>query len=130
MSRRLAASLTAFTLVVLAGLGGSCATAEYGKSAQQDVVLSVENRNWNDAVIYSVRGGVNTRLGGVTSIKTATFNIKYTNLSFGAMQLYIRFIGSPDVFLTPQVAVMPGQHVRLVIEHYLPLTTIIPQGGS
>lgn len=90
------------------------------------VILHVQNHNWSDAVIYVVRSGARMRVGDVTANGEKSMSVPYLFTNSGTLQLYVRFIGSGATLVTPPIPVVRGQHVEVVLENYVPLSTVFP----
>ena len=79
--------------------------------------MSVENRNWQDVVIYAIHDGTRTRLGTVTAATTASFFLKSLVVHAGSeLQFVAHAIGERRMFASERVLVQPGQHVEWLLE--------------
>lgn len=82
--------------------------------------IVVENRGWGDLRIYVVRGGMRLRLGTVTSMNSATFDLTREQLAPGAViQVLAEVIGSSDRIATERVRAEPGLVIEWAVENVL-----------
>ena len=83
--------------------------------AKSTATLYVQNDNWMDVVVYAVRGGSRFRLGEVTSIQSAVFELP--SVALGASSgLYflvdpIGAITNERMFATDDIMVAPGHTI-------------------
>lgn len=88
--------------------------------AGTETTVEVTNHNWADMVVYAVRGGTRYRLGMVTSMSTARFEIPGMVVNgSGGVSLAADPVGSTDVFVTQPMQVVPGQRVEFNIENHI-----------
>lgn len=121
---RLSVKTLAFVtaVVALSACGGSRTSSTPGSAQpaqkQEPTTLVVENRGWVDMTIYVIRGPQRQRLGIVPATSTRRFVIP-SSLIFGVTPL--RFLADPigsDVTpVSNEIAVTPGQEVRLLIPY-------------
>ncbi|MGE0161055.1 MAG: hypothetical protein AB7T31_16790 [Gemmatimonadales bacterium] len=98
-------------LAFAAGCASTGRPVEEGTS--EDVEVTVENQNYNDAVIYAIWGaGPRDRLGMVTGNTTQTFTTAVRG--GGDMRLEVDLIAGNDV-ATHSMGVYEGDQVELVI---------------
>jgi len=90
------------------------------------VTIEVENRNWNRATVYSIRGVTRVRLGDVETNQRKIYTIDGPVVTaVGTIQIYVRFFASRATYTFPALGVQPGDRVFVVIENYLPLSWIL-----
>lgn len=109
--------------------------------AETTLVLSVENRNWSDVVVYVIHDGVRTRFAQITAAKTVTMGIPGRLVGAdGAVQFLVHRIGGHDDamapaggpefatprddYLSPPVSVRTGYTVTLTLEDKLQRSTV------
>jgi len=81
-------------LLALLLLSASPLAAQYSKERADTRVLVVENQNWSDIVVYSVRSTLKQRIGEVTAITRKTFHLPPRFFGDGGeLKLYVRPIG-------------------------------------
>jgi hypothetical protein len=112
--RRLVA-LAVGTLFAISG----CATAQEeagspfdGTRGAEDVLLTVENNDFQDATIHLNWNGVRTRAGMVTGKTSETFRVSWRN-EWASIE--VDFIGVREDYQSERVAVYPGDHLNFVI---------------
>jgi hypothetical protein len=103
--------------MALAIAAGGCASTgrpiEEDGGATQDVEVTVENQNFQDAVVYAIWGaGRRDRLGMVTGNTTETFTTEVQG--GGDMRIEVDLIAGNDV-VTESMGVFRGDDVRVVI---------------
>ncbi len=92
--------------------------------SDEPITLQVENRNWNDIVIYAMVNGTRTRLTNVGATRTVTIRLPHSVMPSSQMlDLVLDPLGSRTTFRTGAILVNSGQKVRLLIENELRLTT-------
>ncbi len=89
---------------------GSGDEEEEPKQFTVDVV--VDNRNWQNMVIYAVRGGSRVRLGTATSMNTVTFVVTSDMTGAAQFQLLADPIGGPESFTSLPLRIEPGDVVE------------------
>lgn len=68
---------------------------------RETAVVTVENQNWSDMVVYVTQGGMRMRLGMVTSMRSATFRLPAMFLGHsGDIRLVADPIGSSEYFVS------------------------------
>lgn len=77
-----------------------------------EVVVVVENRNWQDVTVYALRGGARVRLGTVTSMQTARFVLSTEMTRSTQFRLMADPVGSSQTFTSDPVRVEPGDQVQ------------------
>ena len=85
----------------------------------EDIALEVDNRNFNDVVIYLRREGVRTRIGEVTGSMFATLMIPRALLSGITREVQFQAdpVGADRTITSFPVFIRPGEHVHLTIEN-------------
>src|ERR1041385_5583172 len=83
--------------------------------AKSTATVYVQNDNWLDVVIYAVRGGARFRLGQVTSVQSAVFELPTAALG-ATNSLYI--LADPigvtsdyNMFATDDIMIAPGHTI-------------------
>ncbi|HEX8691834.1 MAG TPA: hypothetical protein VF746_05415 [Longimicrobium sp.] len=127
LAAAVAASLT-LGACASSGAGGSLTPADAPARAQASpATVKVENRNWQDVVVYAVRegSGVRARLGMVTSMSTQTFRIPRHMLAAGDnIRLQVDPIGSTRGYVTEGILLRPGQQASFSVMNHLPMSTL------
>lgn len=77
-----------------------------------DVSVTVENRNWQDVVIFAIRGGNRVRLGMVTGMSTVGFVIESEMTRSLQFQLVADPIGALEVYSSDRVRIEPGDQIH------------------
>jgi hypothetical protein len=119
------------TWLLLASFSLACASHSSRKSEPSpgldaEVSLEVENHNWNDVVIYLLRGGQPERLGMVTAHSTGTFVFPYRRLSAsGNSRLSAYPIGGGSAFNSETLLVQPGQSIKWTLETDLSRSSLV-----
>ena len=115
---------------IIAGLMGltidAAACASHHASAAlplEPVVVIVNNSNYLDVDVFAVRGGSRTRVGSVTGLSSATFNVPAHYALNGTLQLLVDPIGSDATYLTDKIAVGPGQQLELTVAAVLRMSS-------
>jgi hypothetical protein len=120
-------NLLALAAMLLAA--GGCA---YGNTTMHDAgmqddrtFIRVMNNNWSDMTIYLVRGGMQRRLGTVTSQTSHTFVVP-THLISSAndVRLLADPIGSSRKFASPAIMLNAGQTAEWQLENSLALSSV------
>src|SRR6185295_12805384 len=79
------------------------------QGANSEIALEVESHNWNDIVIYLVKGSSVERLGTVGSLNTETFVFPFRRLGIGGdVRLRADPIGNSETFTSENLYVQPG----------------------
>ena len=91
-----------------------------------DIALEVDNRNFNDVVIYLRREGTRTRIGEVTGSTNVTLMIPRTLLSGVTREVQFQAdpVGADRTITSYPVFIRPGEHVHLTIENNFRAATI------
>lgn len=91
-----------------------------------DIALEVDNRNFNDVVIYLRREGTRTRIGEVTGSMFATLMIPRALLSGITREVQFQAdpVGANRTITSYPVFIRPGEHVHLTIENNFRAATI------
>jgi hypothetical protein len=115
--------------VLLASLSLGChshSKNEPSPGLDTEVSLEVENHNWNDVVIYLLRGGQPERLGMVTAHSTGTFVVPYRRISSsGNARLSAYPIGGGSAFNSEALLVQPGQSIKWTLETDLSRSSLV-----
>jgi hypothetical protein len=116
--------MTAFACV--AGLS-ACAPAteriQLGAPESQ-TTLVVTNQNVSEMVIYALRGSMRTRLGSVAGMGTAQFRVSDVSINgVGDLRIVADPVGSPSVYTTSVINVVPGARVELRLEESLQVSS-------
>ena len=91
-----------------------------------DIALEVDNRNFNDVVIYLRREGTRTRIGEVTGSMFATLMIPRSLLSGITREVQFQAdpVGADRTITSFPVFIRPGEHIHLTIENNFRAATI------
>jgi hypothetical protein len=91
-----------------------------------DIALEVDNRNFNDVVIYLRREGTRTRIGEVTGSMLVTLMIPRSLLSGITREVQFQAdpVGADRTITSYPVFIRPGEHVHLTIENNFRAATI------
>lgn len=83
--------------------------------------VSVENNNWRDINVFvRLSGGMQMRLGTVTSMNSSVYTVPGNILSYNSyVRIVAEIIGSDDRIETETVRVMPGLVIQWRIENVL-----------
>jgi hypothetical protein len=93
------------------------ADAEDAHGESVEMALEVENHNWNDLVIYLMRGSQSHRLGMVTAASTAHFAFPYRDLGTGGnARLRAHPVGGAQAVTSENLLVQPGQWIKWTLE--------------
>jgi hypothetical protein len=112
-----------FTVVAAAssgcGLFSSHNPSRSSPAATGQVLVAVENHNWNDITIYLMAGGLPQRLGMVTALSRANFDFSshQLNPSRGVRLRALPVAG--HAFTSETILVMPGQVITWTLENDL-----------
>ena len=111
--QRLAAFCAALVAGACASNAGRPVVADEDYAIQdEEVLVTVENQNFKDAVVYAVWGaGERDRLGLVTGHTTKTLTAPFKP---GDLRIEVDFIAGDDV-LTESMGVFHGDHVQVTI---------------
>lgn len=116
------------SLILTAGCAHAAHTAQNERTfcAKSTATLYVQNDNWMDVVVYAVRGGSRFRLGQVSSVQSAVFELP--SVALGTSNgLYILAdpigaVNAERMFATDDIMIAPGHtiidlRVDNVIDH-------------
>ncbi len=122
------AGKVALQVLMLAWLGG-CAPASSGQHAPapqpQNVLVQVNNQNWEDVAIYLVRGSTPVRLGTVGSMESRTFAPPPALVVPGAeLRLLAETTISRRAHTSQAFSVSAGQRIHWRVETHLPLSSV------
>ena len=104
-------------LLALLMFGSACASTGrdlFTPASREDteVMLTTENQNFSDAVVYAIWGaGARDRLGMVTGGNTETFQL---NVKGSELRVEVDFIGGPSYTSEP-IGVFPGDDLQFRI---------------
>ena len=101
--------------VVLAACGGGRRITRadpFNPGASEEVLLTVHNNDFRDAVIYAYWNGLKERVGSVTGTTTQTFRMKWKG---EWIQLGVDFIGTNGQTMSDRIGVTQGDHLDYVI---------------
>ncbi len=88
-------------------------------------MVHVRNSNWADMDVYALRDGQRFRLGTVTGMGMADFEIPPALLSGSAdLQLMADPIGSPQVHVSAPIPLRRGATIDLQLESNLALSNV------
>ncbi|GAC1651145.1 MAG: hypothetical protein NVS4B3_11170 [Gemmatimonadaceae bacterium] len=91
--------------------------AFHAQAARICCTITVDNRNWQDIVVYAVHNGTRTRLGTVTAASQTRFAIGDAVIPGGGS---LRFLGHPigdtRSFLSEAILVQQGQEIMWELE--------------
>src|ERR1051326_8971704 len=116
-------SFTTSLLLIGALATAGCAHSTKLASAQKErtfcakstATVYVQNDNWLDIVVYAVRGGARFRLGQVTSVQSAVFELPSAALgATNSLYLLADPIGRTtayDMFATDDIMIAPGHTI-------------------
>ena len=83
--------------------------------AKSTATVYVQNDNWLDIVVYAVRGGARFRLGMVTSVQSAVFELPSAALgASSSLSLLADPVGGTtvyDMFATDDIMIAPGHTI-------------------
>ena len=119
--------LTAFFLCVTAS--SACGSGRHSKGSpspsDSDILLEVENRHWNDIVIYLMNGNQSQRLGMVSGVSTNSFVFPYRQLATGGKaRLRAHPVGGQRSFTSEDVLIQSGQGLKWTLESDLKRSTL------
>ena len=126
----LKALFTALTFMAFTAVGG-CSAAhspnpfEGGRSATREIQIVVESSTFNDATVWVISQTRQARLGRVSGMASASFQIPWDNIE--PLQLRVDLLAGQS-YTTPSVTVSPGERVTLSLREPLS-TSIISRGG-
>lgn len=109
--------------ILLASVGCSRAKRVDGSPAaeqrfQERTTLSVENRTFQDVVVWVIHDGIRSRVGTVTATASGNFVMKSDILRQpGTLQFAAHAVGGGRrAFVSERIAVQPGQRVEWILE--------------
>jgi len=134
-SRRPAGHIVPYILMILFVCVAGCASRQSAGAptpaaapADDDttVTLWVDNRGWQDIVIYVVHDGSRNRLGMVGAAKNAKFTLPTSLRSQGGEMYFVADpIGDLHRFASERVLVQPGQYIEWTLENGLERSSIL-----
>ena len=96
------------------------------ETAEDAVVLIVDNRNWQDLVIYVVHDGSRSRLGLVVAARTASFTLAPSYVTKGGELYFIADpVGATRSYSSERVVVQPGQYIEWTLESGLERSSLL-----
>lgn len=120
MRNTLAAACAALAL-------GACApvTEQASLSSRESqATLLVKNNNWQEVVIYMLRGSSRARLGSVPSMGSARFRLAEMMINgTGDVRIMADPIGSPQTYTSPAINVVPGSEVELQVQNHISISS-------
>ena len=117
--------LSAWCVVVLL-VGCSRPRQVPAASEENDVVLVVDNRNWQDVVVYAVHDGSRSRLGLVVATRTATFTLAPTYVTKGGDLYFVADpVGATRSYSSERVVVQRGQYIEWTLESGLERSSLL-----
>ena len=119
--------LTASFLCIAAA--SACGSARHSKASptpsDSDILLEVDNRHWNDIVIYLMNGNQSQRLGMVSGVSTNSFVFPYRQLATGGKaRLRAHPVGGQRSFTSEDVLIQSGQGLKWTLESDLKRSTL------
>jgi hypothetical protein len=117
----MAAKLRNFVFVMALAVPAACSSAareaDTGATpVSARTIVQVQNRNFYDMQIYTVRFGERQRLGLATGNQTTTFELPRNWIDTGGtVQFVASPVGSNQVSWSQQLSVQPGDVVRLQV---------------
>ena len=117
--------------IIIAGLAvlvldaTACAPRHRSPAAAppEPVEVTVNNSNYLDVDVFAVRGTSRSRIGSVTGLSSATFQVPAHYAPDGNLQLLVDPIGSDATYLTDKIAVSHGQHIELTVTAVLRMSS-------
>lgn len=114
---------------LLIAAGGACSSASDGRPAnafagETATRVVVNNNNWSDMTVYATRDGATVRLGSVTSMSSARFELPAAMLGAGELRLIADPLGSTSTYRTQPVLVTRGQAIEFTLQNNLALSTL------
>ena len=95
-------------------------------SEEESVVLVVDNRNWQDVVIYAVHDGSRSRLGMVVAARTASFTLAPSYVTKGGDLFFIADpVGATRTYTSERVVVQHGQYIEWTLESALERSSLL-----
>lgn len=102
--------------VLLLALAACAAMGSRELSREERSTVQVENRSFNDVVVYALRSSQRIRLGLVPAVSTRTFTVPRSMVGGGRP---VRFqtdpIGSSRTSVSHEISVRTGEEVQMVI---------------
>jgi hypothetical protein len=93
---------------------------------EESVVLVVDNRNWQDVVIYAVHDGSRSRLGLVVTARTATFTLPPSYVTRGGDLYFIADpVGATRSYSSERIVVQLGQYIEWTLESGLERSSLL-----
>lgn len=87
-------------------------------------MLTVQNDNWLDVVVYAVNGSTKFRLGSVTGISSGSFRLSAGLSPTGSVRLLVDPIGASKGYLTDAITIAPGQRIELRVSSPLSMSSV------
>ena len=96
------------------------------ESDDESVVLMVDNRNWQDVVVYAVHDGSRSRLGLVVAARTASFTLAPSYVTKGGDLYFIADpVGTTRSYSSERVVVQRGQYIEWTLESGLERSSLL-----
>ena len=90
------------------------------------MVLVVDNRNWQDVVVYAVHDGTRSRLGLVVATRTATFTLAPSYVTKGGDLYFVADpVGATRSYSSERVVVQRGQYIEWTLESGLERSSLL-----
>ena len=106
--------------------GGRKNEAMNGQPApSESVVVSVENNNWQEVVVYAERAGNRTRLGTVLTGKKTAFTLPGDYVFTSEFRIMVDPIGGTRQYVSQRLLVNRGDVVEVRVENSLPQSVTI-----
>ena len=87
-------------------------------------IVEVENHNWSDMVVYALHGNSRIRLGMVTSLTTARFELPSSALyTVTDLRLVAEPLAASEKYVSEPIRVNQGQLVELRLENALAISS-------
>jgi len=111
------------SLALVAAMSSACAHATHGAGdanqrtfcAKSTATLYVQNDNWMDIVVYAVRGSSRFRMGQVSSLQSAVFELPSAVIgASGSVYILADPIGAVSndrMFATDDIMLAPGHTI-------------------
>lgn len=90
----------------------------------RQTTVEVNNRNWQQVVVYLEVDGMRHRLGTVSTGHTQRFAMpRSAVLASGSVRLLADPIGSDEVFTTERIPIRRGQAIELTVQNHLRISS-------
>jgi hypothetical protein len=117
------ALVSAVAVVALGACAPATEQAGFGARDSQ-TTLVVKNNNWQEVVIYMMRGASRARLGSVPGMGSGRFRIAETMVNgIGDVRIVADPIGSQQTYTSPAINVVPGSEVELQVQSHISISS-------